>query len=118
MLSCVGASNVTGTIRGTLGALNASSFSNGVTTGTVTGTNLAISVSDPLGSCTTGAQGELDTAAYSNSGVLTIRADSYPALTIPSATGSGCAIFLVRAGDRATVQTAFAVSPAFQISSP
>lgn len=115
MLRCTGPFGVTGTVTGSLGSFNAVSISGGVVQGTLTGVSLAAVLSDILGTCNMSMTGTLGNVSYNNSGTFTITRDA--GLTIPSASGSGCA-GLVRAGDRVPVQGTITISPAFHVTSP
>jgi hypothetical protein len=118
--TCTGPLGATVNGNVTAGTLNAVSYNPtapGTTSLTITGLAATAAIHDLLGNCNTSVTGALNNVRYSNNGVLTVTADTSPALTIASASGSGCA-GLVKAGDKATLSGTFAVSPVITITSP
>jgi hypothetical protein len=91
----------TGTItKGTKWALNAVSYSSGVTTGTITSVSATVSFQDPLGSCTAVAAGTVKGTYTNSTGILKLTSG---ALTVKSSSGSGCGGSLN--GDSASLST-------------
>jgi len=117
---CTGNLGSTGTASISAGSLNGVSYNSttGVTTGTITGVSAALVIHDILGTCNASVSGSANNVTYTNStGVLKITADTTPALTIASASGSGCAS-LIRTGDKATFAATYTISPRMTVSSP
>jgi MFS family permease len=99
---CTGPAGSTGTgtiTKGSKWALNAVSYSSGVTAGTITGTNVTVSFKDPLGSCTAVMTGTLKDSYTNTTGLLKVAGS----LAIKSGTGAGCGGSL--AGDTASISS-------------
>lgn len=116
---CTGNFGASGTSSISSGDLNGVSYDSatGTTHGTITGINAKLNISDLFGTCTATVAGEVDNVTYSNTGILTINADSTPKLTITNATGSGCS-GLINTGDMANFAATYDVTPVLTVSSP
>jgi hypothetical protein len=121
--TCTGTFSSRGTFAlhpGTTWSFNAASYdsASGTTSGAISGVDLDFNFSNLFGTCNAELTGSLGNVTYNNStGQLVISQDSTPHLTYPKASGPGCA-GIWRAGDQATFQATFLVSPRLQITSP
>jgi len=115
---CTGPLGSTGSATLTAGTLNAVNYAAPVTTGTITAVSATLTIHDILGTCNATVGGAANTVSYNNTThVLTITPDTTPALTILTASGSGCA-GLIAAGHKATLSAAYTLSPAITITHP
>jgi hypothetical protein len=115
---CSGNLGATGTATISSGNLNAVSYDGTSTTsGTITNINAALTINDLFGTCKATVAGAVDHVTYNNNGTLTITPDTTAALTISSATGSGCA-GLINTGDKANFGATYGVTPILTITSP
>jgi len=116
--TCSGPVGSTGSATLNAGSLNAVSFAAPVTKGTITGVSATLHITDILGSCTATVTGAANTVTYNNTThKLASTADATPALTVASATGSGCA-GVIAAGHKATFAATYSVTPNITITSP